>query len=189
MLVFEAHRLLYHSTLGVRVIKKKRRDLEASPALEAAVVTRIPAERCMHNQSQKKTQSQPKCINSTIFQAAVVACVPAERCTHNRNQKKKPKAIIPQYCHVFLGGGSRRIRLRTEMTGISIIATIAHLSPRTLWRISYPPSTNCSQKGPPTLTDRPNDGFFIVDSPLYMVEFDPLRLKMSQFWCNNQLLG
>ena len=32
-LVFEAHRLLYHSTLGLRVIKKRRRQIRGSLAL------------------------------------------------------------------------------------------------------------------------------------------------------------
>ena len=36
-LVFKAHRLLYHSSLGLRVIKKKQKDLDDLDALDVRV--------------------------------------------------------------------------------------------------------------------------------------------------------
>ena len=40
--VFKAHRLLYHSTLGVRVILKKRRSLDPGPETGPGFASALP---------------------------------------------------------------------------------------------------------------------------------------------------
>ena len=39
-LVFKAHRLLHHSTLGLRVIKKKKKDVVSGAAVQR--ITKLP---------------------------------------------------------------------------------------------------------------------------------------------------